>query len=127
QGGRAGEQRGEADIVLDEGRIDGRVDLGIPTLAFADRIIGPAWAVAGRLRFSGGLGGTLSAPRVNGELEGRELALLQRELGWRLTDGTLQARFDGDRLVLRELRLRSGEGAITMTGGLLLDGLQGDF
>ncbi len=127
QGGRAGEQRGEADVVLDEGRLDGRVDLAIPTLAFADRIIGPAWAVAGRLRFSGALGGTVSAPRVNGELEGSELALLQRELGWRLTDGTLQAHFDGDRLVLRELRLQSGEGAITMTGGLLLDGLQGDF
>ncbi|HEY0879518.1 MAG TPA: translocation/assembly module TamB domain-containing protein [Zeimonas sp.] len=127
QGGTAGEQRGEADVTLDEGRLGGRVDLRIPTLAFANRIIGPVWAVAGRLHFAGELGGTIAAPRVNGALDGRSLALLQRELGWRLTGGTLQARFDGDRLLLQQLRLESGDGAITMTGTLRLDGLQGDF
>jgi translocation and assembly module TamB len=127
QGGAAGEQRGEASVALDEGRLDGRMTLNVPTLAFANRIIGPTWAVAGRLRFAGDLGGTVQAPRVTGDLDGRSLALLQRELGWRLTGGTLQARFEGDRLVLQQLRLESGEGSITMTGALLLDGLQGDF
>lgn len=127
QGGAAGEQRGEASVALDEGRLGGRVTLNVPTLAFANRIIGPAWAVAGRLRFAGDLGGTIDAPRVTGDLDGRSLALLQRELGWRLTGGTLQARFEGDRLVLNRLRLESGEGSITMTGALLLDGLRGDF
>jgi len=127
QGGSAGEQRGEATVSLDEGRLGGRVTLDVPTLAFANRIIGPAWAVAGRLRFAGDLGGTIEAPRITGDLNGRELALLQRELGWRLTGGTLQARFEGDRLVLRQLRLESGNGAITMTGGLRLEGMQGDF
>lgn len=127
QGTQAGEQRGEADVALDEGRLAGRIDLRIPTLSFANRIIGPAWAMGGRLRFSGELGGSLSAPRVNGALEGDELTLLQRELGWRLADGRLRARFDGDRLVLQELRLHSGDGSITLVGRLLLDGLQGDF
>lgn len=127
QGGSAGEQRGEASVALDEGRLAGSVALNVPTLAFANRIIGPAWAVAGRLRFAGELGGTIRAPRVDGDLDGRSLALLQRELGWRLTGGTLQARFEGDQLVLRQLRLESGGGAVTMTGVLRLDGLQGDF
>ncbi len=126
-GGSAGEQRGEATVSLDEGRLGGRVRLDVPTLAFANRIIGPAWAVAGRLRFAGDLGGTIGAPRITGELNGRELALLQRELGWRLSGGTLQARFEGDRLVLRQLRLESGDGAITMSGNLRLEGMQGDF
>ena len=127
QGGSAGEQRGEAKISLDEGRLAGSVALNVPTLAFANRIIGPTWAVAGRLRFAGDLGGTIQAPRVNGDLDGRSLALLQRELGWRLTNGTLQARFEGDRLVLRQLRLESGGGSITMSGALVLDGLRGGF
>ncbi|MCD6681356.1 MAG: translocation/assembly module TamB domain-containing protein [Burkholderiaceae bacterium] len=127
QSGSAGEQRGEASVVLDEGRLGGRVTLNVPTLAFANRIIGPTWAVAGRLRFAGDLGGTIDAPRVTGDLDGRSLALSQRELGWRLTDGTLHARFEGDRLVLDQLRLESGEGSITMSGALLLDGLRGDF
>jgi len=127
QGGAAGEQRGEASVALDEGRLGGHVTLNVPTLAFANRIIGPTWAVAGRLRFAGDLDGTIEAPRVSGDLDGRSLALLQRELGWRLTGGTLQARFEGDRLVLNQLRLESGEGSITMSGALLLDGLQGGF
>lgn len=127
RGGAADGERGEASIVLDAGRLGGRVDLEIPTLAFADRAIGPAWGVAGRLRFTGDLGGTVAAPRVNGDLDGRSLVLVQRELGWRLGNGTLQARFEGDRLVLHQLRLESGEGAITMSGTLRLEGLQGAF
>jgi len=46
------------------------VTLNVPTLAFANRIIGPAWAVAGRLRFAGDLGGTIEAPRVTGDWTG---------------------------------------------------------
>ncbi|MBW7923111.1 MAG: translocation/assembly module TamB domain-containing protein [Burkholderiaceae bacterium] len=127
QGGAAGEQRGEASVTLNEGQLDGSVALNVPTLAFANRIIGPTWAVDGRLRFAGDLAGTVQAPRITGDLDGSSLALLQRELGWRLTGGTLQARFEGDRLVLQQLRLESGGGSIAMTGALLLDGLRGDF
>src|SRR5690606_20100890 len=97
QGGAAGEQRGEANVALEAGRLGGNVDLHIPTLAFANRAIGPAWGVAGRLRFRGELGGTVVAPRVDGELDGRSLALVPRELGWRLANGTLDARFEGAR------------------------------
>lgn len=118
---------GEAEVALDEGRLDGSIDLRVPTLAFANRLIGPEWAVAGRLRFAGAVGGTIAQPRLQGELTGRNLALLQRALGWRLTDGTLDARFDGDRLDLKMLRLQSGGGSIEMSGQLLLDGLHGGF
>src|SRR5690606_28480130 len=68
-----------------------------------------------------------SSDLLEGELTGRDLALLQRALGWRLTDGTLDARFDGDRLDLAMLRLESGGGSIAMSGQLLLDGLHGGF
>ncbi|RPH60013.1 MAG: hypothetical protein EHM83_15020, partial [Burkholderiales bacterium] len=125
--GDAAESRGEADLTLDQGRLDGSVDARIPTLAFANRLIGPEWAVAGRLRFTGRVGGTLAQPRLQGDLAGRNLALVQRALGWRLTNGTLDARFDGDRLDLQMLRLESGGGAITMAGQLLLDGMHGGF
>lgn len=127
QAGTAGESRGRAELALDEGRLAGNVDLRIPTLAFANRMIGPQWAVAGRLRFRGDVGGTIAAPRLNGDLDGQSLALMQRELGWRLTGGVLRARFEGDRLVVRELRLESGGGSIAMAGELRLEDLQGRF
>src|SRR5690606_21978931 len=121
------DSRGEAELVLDEGRLDGSIDLRVPTLAFANRLIGPEWAVAGRLHSAGTVGGTIAQPRLQGELTGRDLALLQRALGWRLTDGTLDAHFDGDRLDLKMLRLESGGGSIAMSGQLLLDGMHGGF
>ena len=126
-GGDTVDSRGEAEVALDEGRLDGSIDLRVPTLAFANRLIGPEWAVAGRLRFAGTVGGTIAQPRLQGELTGRNLALLQRALGWRLADGTLDARFDGDRLDLKMLKLESGGGSITMSGQLLLDGMHGGF
>lgn len=125
--GEASEAGGRADVSLDEGRLDGTVDLRIPTLAFANRSIGPEWAVAGRLRFSGTVTGTIDAPLLHGDLVGRDLALLQHALGWRFTGGTLDARFDGERLDVRQLRLESGGGSIAMTGSLLLDPMRGDF
>ncbi|MCL4185314.1 MAG: translocation/assembly module TamB domain-containing protein, partial [Burkholderiaceae bacterium] len=125
--GDALEGRGEATLAFDEGRVDGSLDVRIPTLAFANRLIGPEWAVAGRLRFAGTVSGTVTQPRLQGALTGRNLSLLQRALGWRLTGGTLSARFDGDRLDLELLRLESGGGAIMMAGQLLLDGMHGGF
>lgn len=119
--------RGEAEIRLDRGRLDGSIDMRVPTLGFANRLIGPEWAAAGRLHFAGTVGGTVARPRLQGDLEGSELALVQRAMGWRLANGTLSARFDGDRLALDALRLESGSGSITMSGQLLLDGMHGGF
>jgi len=121
------EEHGRIDLTLDEGRLDGRVSLHIPTLAFVDRALGPAWSVAGQTRFDGRLRGTVMAPLLDGTLTGQSLALTQHELGWRLDQGSLRADFDGDRLVLHELRLESGEGAIVLSGALQLEGLRGDF
>lgn len=118
---------GSADVRLIDGRLDGTVDLRIPSLAFANRLIGPEWAMAGRLRFAGSVAGTVRTPQLRGDLSGRDLALLQRTLGWRLSGGILNARFEGDRLELAVLRLESGQGSVTMDGQLALEGLVGDF
>ncbi len=123
----AGASRGEALIRLDQGRLDGSIDLRVPTLGFANRLIGPEWAIAGRLHFAGTVGGTVARPRLQGALAGSDLALVQHALGWRLSNGSLSARFDGDRLALDALRLESGPGSITMSGQLLLDGMYGGF
>jgi len=118
---------GQADLRLQRGALAGRVDLVLPSLAVANRMIGPEWAVAGRLRVAADLSGTLREPGFSGTLEGRGLTMIQRRLGWRLGDGVLDARFDGDRLEVQTLRLASGEGSVTLSGTLLLEGARGDF
>lgn len=108
----------QADLTLRSGRLGGRVDLDLPTLAVANRWIGPAWSVEGRLRLSGSVSGTPSAPQLSGDVIGEGLRLEDRSLGWRLGAGTLQARFEGDRLRVQRLRLYSGQAAIDAAGAL---------
>ncbi|MCM5570550.1 translocation/assembly module TamB domain-containing protein [Burkholderiaceae bacterium FT117] len=118
---------GQARLALDRGRLSGKVDLVLPSLAVANRAIGPEWAVAGRLAVDAELSGTLREPRLAGKLSGRQLAMVQRRLGWRFSDGVLDARFDGDTLEVETLRLASGEGSVTLRGALSLQGMEGRF
>lgn len=99
---------GRVDLTLRAGDLSGDVELQVPTLAFANRIIGPEWAIDGRLALAARLSGTLQAPRFDGEVSGEALGFEQRAMGWRLRDGTLSARFDADRLKVRSLKLHSG-------------------
>ena len=100
----------------ERGRLDGRVSVTVPSLVFSRRYTGADWIVDGRLAFDGTIGGTVRAPRFDGRLEGRELSLQQRSLGWRFERGTLQARFDGETLVLESFRMGSGEGSLELKG-----------
>ena len=102
----------DAAIRLREGAMQGSLQMSLPTLAVVNRWIGPEWSLDGRLTLAGQLGGTLSAPRLTGDVRGEALRLEQRSMGWRLGAGRLQARFDGDRLRLDSLRLYSGQAAI---------------
>ncbi len=116
-----------ADLRLNQGQLAGHVDLLLPSLAFANQVIGPEWGVSGRLQVAADVTGRLREPLLKGTLAGRDLAMAQRRLGWRLTDGRLDARFDGDRLEVDALRLQSDEGSMTLSGALELQGMQGRF
>jgi len=121
---------GEADLAIAQGALSGKVDLRLPSLAFTERIVGPAWVFDGQLRFAGTVAGTLTQPRLDGELRGQSLRLEQREMGWRLGEGTLVARFDGEHLRVDALRLRSlakGGGSVEMRGEVAVESFEGRF
>lgn len=105
-----------ARLRIEAGRLDGRIDLGLPSLVFLRRYLGEDWAVEGRLRIAADVGGTLDSPRLDGSLAGDGLAIEQRSQGWRLDRGELRAAFDGDGLAIEHFRIRSGEGDITLAG-----------
>ncbi len=110
-----------ADITLDAGRLDGKLALRVPSLAWTRQILGDEWRLDGELAFNGAVLGRVTAPRLVGDLSGDKLLLVQRLLGWRLGDGVLRARFDTDRLQLERMRFTSGtNGAIELKGQLAL-------
>jgi len=106
----------DAQLTLRAGELGGTLQAALPTLAIANRWIGPEWSIDGRLLMSGRLAGTLAAPRLVGEVRGDALRLTQRSLGWRLGAGSLRARFDGDSLRLERLRLHAGQAAMAAAG-----------
>ncbi len=109
-------QDNTADVRLDRGRLDGRLNLALPSVSFVNRYAGAEWMADGELRFSGRVQGTIEQPEYQGELTGRRLQLAQRSLGWRVSNGTLRARFDAKGFVLEQMRLESGQGNIELSG-----------
>ncbi|MCL4745964.1 MAG: hypothetical protein KJZ83_11165, partial [Burkholderiaceae bacterium] len=121
---------GEARLAIREAKLSGTLRAELPSFAFARKLVGPEWLFDGRLRFDGEVGGTLRAPRLAGELRGDALRLEQRALGWRLGEGTLAGRFDGDRFRLDSLKLASkarGGGSLEMRGEVEAATLDGRF
>ena len=105
-----------ARLRLDQGRVDGRVDLSLPSLVFTHRLTAPDLVVDGRLKLAGTVGGTLTRPLYDVTLNGEDLAILQRSVGWRLTDGSIATRFSGRALELQRMRFAAGDGSVELKG-----------
>ena len=122
---------GSADLSLRAGALDGPIALDLPTLAVASRLMGPEWSIDGRLRFDGQVAGTINAPRLTGAVTGSDLRLHQLAMGWRLRDGTLAGRFDGERFQLQSMKLYSGPapdaGSVALSGEVRVADLEGRF
>ena len=121
---------GRADLSLRDGALSGPIELDLASLTFTEKIVGPEWLFDGRVHFSGEAIGTLARPRLKGTLHGEGLRLEQRALGWRLGQGTLSARFDGEKLEVESLRLASlakSGGSIEMRGEVRVEGMEGRF
>ena len=66
-------------------------------------MIGEGWQTGGRLQGEATLAGTPRRPLLNGRWQGEALALGLPEQGLQLTDGTLAARLDDNRLRVERL------------------------
>lgn len=103
-------------VSIRRGQLKGQFDLDLPSLAFTHPLTAPDLVLDGRLRLEGSVSGTLVRPLWNATLTGKDLALLQRSVGWRLTDGVLSARFEGRKVQLQTLKLAAGEGSVELRG-----------
>ena len=105
-----------ATVKFTNGRVDGRFDLRLPSLAFTHPLTAPDLVLDGRIRLAGTVDGTLAQPLWHADLTGEELAVLQRSVGWRLTEGVLAARMEGRKVEVKELKFASGEGTVALQG-----------
>jgi translocation and assembly module TamB len=64
--------------------------------------------------------GTIDQPRLDGDLKGEHLSLMIPGEGLNLADGTLDAVFSDDLLLINQAKFHGGEGLLTATGSLKL-------
>ena len=85
----------------------GRLATDIADLGWLGELIGDGWQTGGRLKGEATLAGTPRRPLLNGRWLGEALALSLPEQGLQLTDGTLAARLDDNRLRVERLAFDS--------------------
>ncbi|GAB4398040.1 MAG: hypothetical protein OHK0048_08370 [Rhodoferax sp.] len=99
--------------------LQGQIALTLPPLGLGSAFLPPGWRVRGEVSSQVRIGGTRSAPDWQGELKARGLALRSQVEGLDLHNGTLDARFSGDTLVLDRLTLDGAQpdaGRISLSG-----------
>ncbi len=94
------------------------VDLGI-----LEALTPAVRRVAGKLKVDVQVGGTWEAPRLQGALEVREGSMTVPGLGVRFGSLSGKAALQGDSVLLRDVRITSGGGELTVGGSIRLEDL----
>ncbi len=81
----------------------GSASLDVPSIAWLGPVASPTLRAGGALKAEFSLSGTPAKPIGAGQVNGEDLSIEIAEEGLRLSGGTLSARFDADRLVIKEL------------------------
>ena len=77
----------------------------------------PGWRLRGAVDADLQISGTRAAPQLGGLLKARELALRSVADGFELKDGQLQARLQGEQVLIEQFTLKGGKGGqISATG-----------
>jgi translocation and assembly module TamB len=97
--------------------LEGRLKASLPRISTWSVLAPPGWRAAGTLEAEATLAGTRAAPQMNGTLQARGLALRSVVNGISLSDGTLLARLQGNRMRIESFTLKgAGGGSVTAQG-----------
>jgi len=96
--------------------IDGEFGARVDNLGTWGAWVPAGWRLAGSLRAALRVAGRLGAPELIGEASGRGIGLRNALEGVALSDGELDARFEGDSARLGTLRFTAGDGSISVSG-----------
>lgn len=98
--------------------LSGELQATMPSIAWLGPLVDPTLRLAGIVDVKASASGTLANPRLKGAMSGSEIEVHVDTAGLHLTDGTLAADFTDDRLDLRQLALRGGEGSVKTKGSM---------
>lgn len=117
-------RRGDTLLPQENAALDGVLEMELPSIAAIAGLLSPAVLASGSLSARLSVTGSVSDPRLDGRVDGRELRVLLADNGLTLQQGRLEALLAGDTLTLRELSFAGGDGQgrVTLSGPLQLAG-----
>ncbi|MEO8298223.1 MAG: translocation/assembly module TamB domain-containing protein [Burkholderiales bacterium] len=98
----------------------GQVELQVAQLGHWGRWLPPGWRLSGELASQLRLGGRLGAPRLDGELTGRKIAVRNLLQGVDWHDAELRVLLAGDSARIETLRVLAGNGTLSASGSAQL-------
>ncbi|MDM4767352.1 translocation/assembly module TamB domain-containing protein [Pelomonas sp. SE-A7] len=96
--------------------LDGKLQADVANLGLWGRWVPPGWRVGGQLEAGMQLAGTLQAPQLIGQVQGRRLSLRNPLLGVDVRDTEFLLKLNGENAQLERLLARGPEGLLTASG-----------
>lgn len=96
--------------------IAGQLGIQVEQLGAWGAWVPAGWRLAGRLDATLQVAGRFGAPALIGKAQGRDLGLRNALEGVSLSNGQLDARFEGETATLDHLRFQAGEGQVSIDG-----------
>ncbi|WP_428425428.1 translocation/assembly module TamB domain-containing protein [Methylibium sp.] len=96
--------------------VEGALRVQVENLGAWGAWVPAGWRLGGQLDGTLLVGGRFGGPDLTGEVTGRQLALRNALEGVALSDGALDARFEGGTARLTTLRFKAGEGELRASG-----------
>jgi len=94
--------------------------LDVPQLQRIAALLGPQYALEGKLALAFKAEGSLGAPRLSGTINGDQLAVTLYDQGIRLKDGIARLSMDGEVIDLHQLEFHGSSGTLKATGKVKL-------
>lgn len=96
--------------------LTGRARIDVPTLAWLGPLMSPTSITEGRIQGDFSASGSISEPRLAGQIGGSELRFYSADLGVDLRNGKLDSEFQGSELLVKSLQFQNNGGQLTIAG-----------
>jgi len=101
--------------------------LDVPQLKRIGALLGPQYALDGKLALTFKVDGSLGAPRLSGAINGDQLAVTLFDQGIQLKDGIARITMDGEVIDLHQLEFQGSSGTLKATGKVKLGAADPDL
>ena len=100
--------------------LSGTLEARVANIGVWSAWVPPGWRLAGQVRTSAAVGGTLSAPEFSGEMRGSGIGARNLLQGVNLSEGELAITLSGDKASIERFVFKGGDGTLSLSGGALL-------